>query len=91
MIHASQAMGGLERDYLRTVYELADGRAKRAVSFAEAQTRSGHSEDEAESACDFWADRGILEWATLGHIALTHVGLRRAERLERRGWSSAPF
>jgi hypothetical protein len=86
-----QIMGGVERDYLRTVYELAGRRAKSAVSFAEVRTESGHSQDEAESACDFWADRGILEWTTLGHIALTHMGLRRAERLERRGWSFAPF
>jgi len=91
MTLAPHAMGGLERDYLRTVYELADRKAKSGVSFVEVRVETGHSEDEAESACDFWADRGILEWTTLGHIALTHVGLRRAERLERKGWSSAPF
>lgn len=91
MTLAPHSMGGLERDYLRTVYELAGRKAKSAVSFAEVRVESGHSEDEAESACDFWADRGILEWIALGHIALTHVGLRRAERLERRGWSFTPF
>ena len=88
---APHPAGGLERDYLRTVYELAGRRAKSAVSFAEVCTESGQSEDEAECACDFWADRGILEWTALGHIALTHVGLRRAERLERRGWSFPTF
>jgi Mn-dependent DtxR family transcriptional regulator len=88
---APYSVGGLEQDYLRTVYELADRKAKRAVSFMEVRAESGQSEDEADSACDFWADRGILEWTALGHIALTHVGLRRAERLERRGWTFTPF
>jgi hypothetical protein len=88
---APSTMGGLERDYLHTVYELAGRKAKSAVSFVDASTESGHTEDEAESACDFWTDRGILEWTALGHIALTHVGLRRAQRLERRGWSNTPF
>ena len=88
---APYMMGGLEQDYLRTVYELAGGQAKSAVSFTEVRAESGQSENEAEIACDYWADRGILEWTALGHIALTHVGLRRAKRLERRGWSSTPF
>jgi Mn-dependent DtxR family transcriptional regulator len=88
---APSTVGGLEQDYLRTVYELAGRKAKSAVSFTEVRAESGRSEDEAENACDFWADRGILEWTTLGHIALTHVGLRRAERLERRGWSFTSF
>ena len=88
---APYSVGGLEQDYLRTVYELAGRKAKSAVSFMEVRAESGQSEDEAESACDFWADRGILEWTALGHIALTHVGLRRAERLERRGWTFTPF
>ncbi|MFH0916218.1 MAG: hypothetical protein V1912_07200 [bacterium] len=86
-----QTMDGLERDYLRAVYEMAGRRAKSAVSYGEVRLDLGRSEDEAERACDFWADRGILEWTALGHIALTHMGLRRAERLARRGWSSGPF
>lgn len=86
-----QTMNGLERDYLRTVYEMADGKAKSAVSYGEVRTELGHSEDEADRACGFWADRGILEWTALGHIALTYMGLRRAERLARRGWLFAPF
>lgn len=86
-----QAMDGHVRDYLRTVYEMAGRKAKRAVSYGDVRTELGQSEDEAERACDFWADRGILEWTTLGHISLTHLGLRRAERLARRGWSFGPF
>jgi len=80
-----------DRDYLRTVYELADGKAKSAVSYGDVRMELGHSEAEAERACGFWADRGILEWTARGHIALTYMGLRRAERLARRGWSFAPF
>ena len=86
-----QTMDGLERDYLRAVYEMAGRRAKSDVSYGEVRIDLGRSEAEAERACDFWADRGMLEWTALGHIALTHMGLRRAERLARRGWSSAPF
>ena len=82
----------LEGDFLRGVYELADRKAKRDIPFADVRTKLGHSEDEAEWACEFWADRGILEWTTLGHIALTHVGLRRAERLAEAGWRPySPF
>jgi hypothetical protein len=86
-----QPMDGLERDYLRAVYEMAGGQAKSAVSYREVWMELGRSENEAERACDFWADRGILEWTAFGHIALTHLGLRRAERLAQRGWSFAPF
>ena len=82
----------LEGEFLRGVYDLAGRKAKRAIAFAEVRTRLGHSEEEAEQACEFWADRGIVEWTTLGHIALTHVGLRRAERLAQRGWRpQVPF
>jgi hypothetical protein len=90
-MQVTQVMDGQVSDFLRTVYELAGRKAKRAVSYGEVRTELGHSEDEAERACDFWADRGVLEWTTLGHICLTYVGLRRAERLARRGWSFAPF
>ncbi len=82
---------GLERDYLRALYELADKRAKNAVSHLEVRSELGRSDDEAERACDFWADRGIVEWASFGHVALTHLGLRRAERLAVKGWSHTPF
>jgi hypothetical protein len=81
-----EAMDCLEGDFLRGVYELAGRKAKSAISFAEVRGKLGHSEDEAERACEFWADRGILEWTTLGHVALTYMGLRRAERLAERGW-----
>jgi hypothetical protein len=81
-----EAMESIEREFLRAVYELAERTAKRAVAFADAQIQSGHSEQEADQACDFWADRGILEFTSLGHVALTHLGLRRAERLAQRGW-----
>ncbi len=81
-----QTVDRFEGDFLRGVYELAGRRAKSAISFVEVRGKLGHSEDEAEKACEYWADRGILEWTNLGHIALTHMGLRRAERLAERGW-----
>ena len=86
-----QTSNGLEHDYLRTLYELAGRTAKNAVSHVEVRLELGGSEEEAERACDFWADRGMVEWTALGHIALTHMGLKRAERLASRGWSFAPF
>ena len=86
-----QTSNSLEHDYLRTLYELAERKAKNAVSHVEVRLELGGSEEEAERACDFWADRGMVEWTALGHIALTHMGLKRAERLASRGWSFGPF
>jgi Mn-dependent DtxR family transcriptional regulator len=86
-----QTANGLEHDYLRALYELAGRKAKSAVSYGEVRMELGRSEEEAEQACDFWADRGVVEWPAFGHVALTHMGLRRAERLASRGWSFAPF
>ena len=85
-----QSVDRLERDYLRAVYEMAGGKAKRAVSYGEVRVELGHSEDEADRACSFWADCGMLEWTALGHIALTHRGLRRAEDLAQSGWKCVP-
>lgn len=86
-----QPATGLERDYLRALYELAEKKAKNAVSHLDVRSELGRSDEDAERACDFWADRGIVEWASFGHVALTHLGLRRAERLAGRGWTFAPF
>ena len=90
-MRALRGANGFERDYLRVLYELAGGEAKNAVPYGEVRNELGRSEKEADEACDFWADRGIVEWTALGHVALTHMGLRRAERLASRGWSFAPF
>ena len=87
----SQIAKGLEHDYLRTLYELSGQKAKRSVFYGDVSLELGLSAEEAEEACDFWAERGVVEWTTLGHVALTHLGLRRAERLADRGWSLAPF
>lgn len=86
-----QTVNGLEHEYLRALYELAEREAKHPVFYGDVSTELGFSAEQAEQACDFWADRGIVEWATLGHVALTHMGLKRAERLASRGWSLAPF
>ena len=80
-MNVSERADRLEHEYLRTLYELADRKAKNAVPYGDVRMGLGKSEEEAERACDFWADRGILEWTALGHVALTHVGLRRAEHL----------
>jgi hypothetical protein len=92
MVIALQTSNKLECDFLRAVYELAERSAKRTVAFVDAQMKSGRSEEEADHACDFWADRGVLEFTSLGRVALTHIGLRRASRLAERGWhSQIPF
>jgi hypothetical protein len=81
-----------KHQFLRAVYELADMRAKLAIAFADAQTRAGHSEFQADEACGFWADRGILEYPSYNKVALTYVGLRRARRMAERGWQpEVPF
>lgn len=90
-MRVTQMATALERDYLRTLYELAGRKAKNAVSHLDVRQEMGRSEEETEQACDFWADRGIVEWAALGHVALTHMGLRRAQRLAGRGWTYSPF
>ncbi len=87
----SQSMHVLEHEYLRTLYELAGKKAKSAVNYGEVRLEAGFSEEETERACDFWADRGIVEWTAFGHVALTHVGLRRAQHLATRGWCFGPF
>jgi Mn-dependent DtxR family transcriptional regulator len=71
----------LEQDFLRTVYELADRKAKKAIAFSDVSTSLGRSDEETDQACDFWTDRGVVEWTRLGHISLTYMGLRRAQHL----------
>lgn len=82
----------VEQDFLRAVYELTGPNAKRAITFVDAQTKSGRSEEEADQACDFWANRGVLEFKGVGRVALTHIGLRRATHFAERGWvPQTPF
>jgi Mn-dependent DtxR family transcriptional regulator len=88
---ATQIASALECDYLRVLYELAGRKAKAAVSYGDVKTELGRSAEECDEACDFWADRGVVEWTTIGYVALTHLGLRRAERLAGRGWSLLRF
>ncbi len=90
-MRASGIASSLEHDYLRVLYELAGKEAKHAVSYGDVRTELGRPADEVDEACDFWADRGMVEWTTMGHVALTHMGLRRARRLAGRGWSRPPF
>ena len=81
-----------KREFLRAVYELTDMTAKQAIAFTDAQQRTGHSDYEADQACGFWADRGILEYPSYNKVALTYVGLRRARRMADRDWQpEVPF
>ncbi len=73
-----------ERDFLRTLYQLAGGKAKKSIAFADVSTTFGRSDEEADRVCDIWATRGVVEWPSLGHVALTYLGRRRAERLDER-------
>ena len=45
-MHVSQPATGLEREYLRALYELAEKKAKTAVSHHEVRTELGRSEEE---------------------------------------------
>jgi Mn-dependent DtxR family transcriptional regulator len=70
-----------QQDFLRAVYELADRRAKNSIAFTDVSKSLGRSEDDTDEVCDFWTDRGMVEWTRLGHIALTYLGLRKAKHL----------
>ena len=85
------ALGGLtlELAYLRVLYEMAGGRAMHAVFYGDISRELDWPADRADEIAYFWVDRGMLEWTTFGHVALTHLGLKRAERLANHGWSLA--
>jgi Mn-dependent DtxR family transcriptional regulator len=79
----------LELEYLRALYELAGGKAKSSVFYGDISRELDWPPDKADEVAYFWADRGMLEWTTFGNVALTHMGLRKAERLANNGWSLA--
>ena len=79
-------MDRLEEKCLRVVYELAGRKPIGVISFAKVRRTLGHSKSEVEQACDFWANRGILEWTGRSHVALTPVGLRRADHFAKTAW-----
>jgi hypothetical protein len=85
------ALGGLslELAYLRVLYEMAGGKAMQNVFYGDISRELDWPPDRADEVAFFWVDRGILEWTTFGHVALTHLGLKRAERLATHGWSLA--
>jgi hypothetical protein len=80
---------GTKRDFLRTVHEAARKGLTYAISFEEVRARLGLREDAADRARDFWVREGVLRCFPAGHLALTKVGVRRAEWLEQVGWSLA--
>lgn len=85
--------GELKREFLRTVYELADGRARVPVEYRDVGEELGISDDELDRTCEYWEDRSCLEWTPyFGQFALTVVGLDTIDRLRRTGWHPcAPF
>jgi Mn-dependent DtxR family transcriptional regulator len=76
----------LEEKCLRAIYELAGRKPIGVISFAKVRRALGHSTGEVEQACDFWANRGILEWTGRTQVALTPVGLRRADHFAKTAW-----
>jgi Mn-dependent DtxR family transcriptional regulator len=84
-------MSGLasEIEYLRVLYELTGGKAMSAVFYGDISRELDWPPDKADEIAYFWVDRGMLEWTTFGHVALTALGLKKAERLATTGWSLA--
>jgi Mn-dependent DtxR family transcriptional regulator len=79
----------LELAYLRVLYELAGGQAKNSVFYGDISRELDWPPDKADEVAFFWVDRGMLEWTNFGHVALTYLGLKKAERLANNGWSLA--
>ena len=77
--HASEGLV----DVLAAVYELAGKRAASGVSLEEIREELDLSKDEVERLCDALVKEGALEGHTLGHLALTRLGLERAKHGER--------
>lgn len=77
------------RDVLRTVYRLSGERLSDGISLDEVRAELGLTDDATDRACDFWARDGVLRFSAAEHLALTYLGVRRAESLERGGWSLA--
>jgi Mn-dependent DtxR family transcriptional regulator len=90
-MRALPTMSGLalEIEYLRVLYELAGGKAMSAVFYGDISRELDWPPDKADEIAYFWVDRGMLEWTTFGHVALTALGLKKAERLANTGWSLA--
>ena len=76
-----------ELEYLQVLYELSGGADRSPVFYGDISRELDWPPDKADEIAYFWVDRGILEWSTFGHVALTHLGLRKAERLAENGWS----
>ena len=77
-----EATGQAEQRFLRAICDLVNSEAKAPVSFREVQEYLSYNDDEIDVCCEFWTRHGAVEWPFLGHIALTHLGLARAVRLE---------
>ncbi len=80
-MRSTEAIGQAERRYLQAVHDLVGGEANTAVSFRDVQEYLSYTDDEASHCSDLWTRCGAVEWPTLGHLALTQIGLARARRI----------
>jgi hypothetical protein len=74
--------GGEPDDVMRAVYELGGKVMGCGVSLEEIGEELVLSKDKVGRLSDGLVEEGALEWCTLGHLALTHVGLERAKHWE---------
>src|SRR4051812_43170485 len=67
------------RAFLRQVYHEAEGGSDRMVSYSKVVAALGLSEQDADAVCRFLVNEGLVQWAAMGQIELTHRGLLTAE------------
>src|SRR5436309_709335 len=65
--------------YLRAVYDESEGVAGRFLRFTDIGENLGFDEKHAEELADYLVEEGLLEWAAMGVISLTHRGLKEVE------------
>jgi hypothetical protein len=63
------------------LYEFTEGEAKVGVSFHEIREHLSLTEERADDCSELLCRRGLVEWSTRGHVALTHLGLLKARHL----------
>lgn len=66
--------------YLRAVYEASDGVAGRFIKFTDIGEELGFDKKHSDEIADYLASEGLLNWAAMGVIELTHWGLKEVEQ-----------
>jgi hypothetical protein len=66
--------------YLRAVYDESDGVAGRFVKFIDVGEVLGFDRKHSEELADYLVAEGLLEYVTMGTVALTHWGLKEMEQ-----------